>query len=405
MDITAERIREAADRLSGRIVHTPCRRSETLSVITGAEIYLKFENQQFTASFKERGALVKLAGLDAAQRARGVIAMSAGNHAQGVAHHATRLGIPSTIVMPATTPFNKVNQTRLLGARVILHGTQLAEAEQKAHELAAAEDLVFVHPYDDEAIISGQGTIALEMLEQHPDLECLCVPIGGGGLMAGMAVAARALKPGIGLVGVQTRAYPAMHAALTGRTPEFGQQTLAEGIAVRNVGRLTREILAALLDEVLLIDEPDLENAISLLIAIEKTVVEGAGAAGLAALLAYPDRFKGRKVGLVLCGGNIDTRLLGIVLQRQLVRERRMVTLRFESADQPGTLARIAGLIGDAGGNIIDVTHHRMFLDVPAKAADLDFTIETRDAGHTAQLEARLRDAGLDFRTLSSSAG
>ena len=405
MTVTLESVQAAARVLEGQVERTPCRRSQTLSAMTGAQVYLKFENQQFTASFKERGALVKLTGLDAAQRARGVIAMSAGNHAQGVAHHATRLGIPSTIVMPATTPFNKVNQTRLLGARVILHGNQLAEAEQKALEIATAEDLVFVHPYDDEAIIAGQGTIALEMLEQHPDLECLCVPIGGGGLMAGMAVAARALKPGIGLVGVQTRAYPAMHAALTGRTPEFGQQTLAEGIAVRNVGRLTREILAALLDEVLLIDEPDLENAISLLIAIEKTVVEGAGAAGLAALLAYPDRFKGRKVGLVLCGGNIDTRLLGIVLQRQLVRERRMVTLRFESADQPGTLARIAGLIGDAGGNIIDVTHHRMFLDVPAKAADLDFTIETRDAGHTAQLEARLRDAGLDFRTLSSSAG
>ena len=405
MTVTLESIREAARRLAGHVVRTPCRKSETLSAMTGAEIFLKFENQQFTASFKERGALVKLFSLSEAQRKRGVIAMSAGNHAQGVAHHATRMGIPATIVMPVSTPFNKVQQTRLLGAQVVLHGEQLAEAEARAHEIAAAEDRVFLHPYDDEAVIAGQGTVALEMLEDHPDLDLLCVPIGGGGLLAGMAVAARGLKPGIGLVGVQTRAYPAMHAAITGSPAGFGHQTIAEGIAVRNVGRITRDIISRSVDEILLVDEPDIENAISLLIAIEKTVAEGAGAAGLAAVLAYPERFRGRKVGLVICGGNIDTRLLGIVLQRQLVREQRLVTLRFESADLPGTLARIAGIIGEAGGNIIDVAHHRLFLDVPAKAADLDFTIETRDAEHTTQVETALRTAGLAPRRLSSSGG
>ena len=402
--LRADEVVAAADLLRDRHVHTPCRRSDTLSAITGAEVYLKFENQQFTAAFKERGALVKLLRLDDAQRRRGVIAMSAGNHAQGVAHHATQMGIPATIVMPVTTPFTKVQQTRLLGARVVLHGQQLAEAESEAHAIAAREDLVFVHPYDDPDIIAGQGTVALEMLADQPQLECLCVPIGGGGLLAGMALAARELRPAIELIGVQTRSFPAMHAALRGETAEFGTQSIAEGIAVRNVGRITREIIAATVDDILLVDEPDIERAISLLVAIEKTVVEGAGAAGLAALLAHPDRFRGRKVGLVLCGGNIDTRLLAIVLQRQLVRERRLVTLRFESADQPGVLARIAALIGEAGGNIVEVAHHRLFLDVPAKAADLDFTIETRDAAHTDALVAALGAAGLEPRLLAFNA-
>ena len=403
MPVTLEKIRMAATRLAGHLVRTPCRKSETLSQLTGAEIYLKFENQQFTASFKERGALVKLLSLDAEQRRRGVIAMSAGNHAQGVAHHATRMGIPATIVMPTSTPFNKVQQTRLLGARVVLHGTQLTEAAAHAHALAERENLVFVHPYDDETVIAGQGTIALEMLEEHPTLDTLCVPIGGGGLIAGMAVAAKGLKPDITVLGVQTRAYPAMYADFKGETLPFGTQTLAEGIAVRDVGRITRDLVKQFVDDILLVEEADLENAISLLISIEKTVAEGAGAAGLAAVIAHPDRFRGRKVGLVLCGGNIDTRLLGIVLQRQLVRERRLVTLRFESADQPGTLGRIASIIGEAGGNIVDVAHHRLFLDVPAKAADLDFTIETRDAEHTRQLEDALRAAGLSPRQLAAS--
>ncbi len=403
MTVTLETIHDTARRLSGHVVRTPCHRSETLSAITGAEIYLKFENQQFTASFKDRGALAKLLSLDEAQRRRGVIAMSAGNHAQGVAHHATRMGIPATIVMPVSAPFNKVQQTRRLGATVVQHGMQLADAEIRAHEIAVEQGLVFVHPYDDETVIAGQGTVALEMLEDHPDIDCLCVPIGGGGLLAGMAIAARGIKPSIGLIGVQTRAFPAMHAAIAGTTPQFATQTIAEGIAVRNVGRITREIIGRLVEDILLVDESDIENAISLLISIEKTVAEGAGAAGLAAVLTHPDRFRGRKVGIVICGGNIDTRLLGIVLQRQLVREQRLVTLRFEITDLPGTLGRIAGLIGESGANIIDVTHHRLFLDVPAKAADLDFTIETRDAEHTAAVEAALHAAGLMPRRLSSS--
>lgn len=405
MTVTLDSVHEAASLLKGRIVRTPCRHSMTLSAITGAEIYLKFENQQFTAAFKERGALIRLLKLDPDQRRRGVVAMSAGNHAQGVAHHATKMGIPATIVMPSNTPFNKVQQTQLLGAKVVLHGDQLAAAEAYAHELAARENLVFVHPYDDEDVIAGQGTIALEMLEEHPELEVLCVPIGGGGLLSGMAVAARGLKPKIELIGVQAKAFPGMVNAVRGETREFGSQTIAEGIAVRNVGKITRELITKLVDDILLVDEADIERAISLLISIEKTVAEGAGAAGLAAVLAYPERFRNRKVGLVLCGGNIDTRLLGIVLQRQLVREHRLVTLRFESADQPGTLARIASIIGEAGGNIIDVTHHRLFLDVPAKAADLDFTIETRDASHTESLIVALRQANLSPRLLSASGG
>ena len=403
MTVTVEDIRKAAAQFAGRIVRTPCRRSEALSALTGAEVHLKFENQQHTASFKGRGALVKLLSLDEAQRRRGVIAMSAGNHAQGVAYHAQRMGVPATIVMPVSTPFNKIQQTRKLGARVVLHGQQLAEAEAKVHELIATEDLVLVHPYDDEAIIAGQGTVALEMLEDQPGIDCLCVPVGGGGLLAGMSVAAHGLKPGLDIFGVQTRAFPSMHAMLTGSPLECGTTTIAEGIAVRNAGRITSAILREHVREILLVDEADVENAISLLIAIEKTVVEGAGAAGLAALLAHPERFRGRKVGVVLCGGNIDTRLLGIVLQRQLVREQRLVTLRFEITDLPGTLGRIAGIIGEAGGNIIDVTHHRLFLDVSAKAADLDFTIETRDAAHTAQVEETLRAAGLKPRRLSAS--
>jgi len=403
MEISLEQIREAASLLRGQIQRTDCRHSVTLSAITGAEIFLKYENHQFTASFKDRGARLKLQRLDAAQRRRGVIAMSAGNHAQGVAYHATRLGIPSTIVMPVNAPFNKVQQTRLLGAEVVLHGENLAGAETRAHELAASRDLVFVHPYDDADIITGQGTVALEMLEDVPDLDCLCVPIGGGGLLGGMAIAARGLNPAIDLVGVQTRAFPAMWAAIRNETVTFGAQTIAEGIAVSNVGRLTRAIIESLVNEIVLVDEGDIERAISLFVAIEKTVVEGAGAAGLAAVLAHPQRFRGRKVGLVLCGGNIDTRLLGIVLQRQLVREHRLITLRFESADQPGALARIATLIGETGGNIMEVAHHRLFLDVPVKAADLDFTIETRDAAHTETLLAKLRATGLKPRELAAS--
>jgi threonine dehydratase len=293
MTVTAANIRRAAEQLAGRIVRTPCRKSEALSARTGAEVYLKFENQQYTASFKGRGALVKLLSLDDPQRKRGVIAMSAGNHAQGVAFHAQKMGVPATIVMPVSTPFNKIQQTRQLGARVVLHGQQLAESEVKVHELIAAEDLVLVHPYDDEAIIAGQGTVALEMLEDHPDIDCLCVPVGGGGLLAGMAIAAHDLKPDLEIVGVQTRAFPSMHALLAGVPAECGATTIAEGIAVRNAGRITSAILREHAREILLVDEADIENAISLLISVEKTVAEGAGAAGLAALYADALRLSG----------------------------------------------------------------------------------------------------------------
>ncbi len=405
MTISLKNVRDAAQAIEGHVLRTPCRKSITLSQMTGAELFLKFENQQFTASFKERGALNKLVSLDAAQRARGVIAMSAGNHAQGVAYHSKRLGIPATIVMPVSTPFTKVQQTRLLGARVILEGQQLTDAATHARALAIEENLLFVHPYDDEHIIAGQGTIALEMLIDFPDLEVLCVPVGGGGLLAGMAIAAKSIKPSIRLIGVQTRAFPSMHAAIKGEPIPASGQTIAEGIAVREPGVLTREIIERWVDDIVLVDDADIERAISLYVSIEKTVVEGAGAAGLAAVLSHPQRFKDQKTGLVICGGNIDTRLLGIVLQRQMVRERRLLTLRFESADQPGTLARIAGIIAEVGGNIVDVTHHRLFLDVPAKAADLDFTVETRDAEHTSQLEAALQAAGLTPRILQSSKG
>ncbi len=405
MTISLKNVRDAAKAIEGHVLRTPCRKSITLSQMTGAELFLKFENQQFTASFKERGALNKLLSLDAAQRARGVIAMSAGNHAQGVAYHAKRLGIPATIVMPVSTPFTKVQQTRLLGARVILEGQQLTDAAAHARALAIEENLLFVHPYDDEHIIAGQGTIALEMLIDFPDLDVLCVPVGGGGLLAGMAIAAKSIKPSIRLIGVQTRAFPSMHAAIKGEEMPASGQTIAEGIAVREPGVLTREIIERWVDDIVLVDDADIERAISLYVSIEKTVVEGAGAAGLAAVLAHPQRFKDQKTGLVICGGNIDTRLLGIVLQRQMVRERRLLTLRFESADQPGTLARIASIIAEVGGNIVDVTHHRLFLDVPAKAADLDFTVETRDAEHTSQLEAALQAAELTPRILQSSKG
>lgn len=405
MTISLKNVRDAAQAIEGHVLRTPCRTSITLSQMTGAELFLKFENQQFTASFKERGALNKLLSLDAAQRARGVIAMSAGNHAQGVAYHAKRLGVPATIVMPVSTPFTKVQQTRLLGARVILEGQQLTDAATHARALAIKENLLFVHPYDDEHIIAGQGTIALEMLIDFPDLDLLCIPVGGGGLLAGMAIAAKSIKPSIRLIGVQTTAFPSMHAAIKGEESPACGQTIAEGIAVREPGVLTREIIERWVDDIVLVDDADIERAISLYVSIEKTVVEGAGAAGLAAVLSHPQRFKGQKTGLVICGGNIDTRLLGIVLQRQMVRERRLLTLRFESADQPGTLARIASIIAEVGGNIVDVTHHRLFLDVPAKAADLDFTVETRDAEHTSQLEAALQAAGLAPRILQSSKG
>jgi threonine dehydratase len=396
MTVTLDDIQTAAQRLGGRIVRTPMQRSATLSEITGAEVWVKFENFQFTAAFKERGALNKLSQLTEAERRVGVVAMSAGNHAQGVAYHGAKLGIPVTIVMPVGTPFTKVEHTRKHGARVILHGNTLSESTTFAYQLKDREGLTFVHPYDDPLVVAGQGTVALEMLADEPDLEMLVVPVGGGGLIAGMAVAAKGIKPEIEIIGVEARMYPSMHAERAGRDPAplCGGQTIAEGIAVRQSGRLPFEIASRLVDDIVLVDEPDLEQAITLFCNVEKTVAEGAGAAGLAALLAHPERFAGRRVGLVLCGGNIDPRLLASVLTRSLVREKRIVSLKIVGDDRPGLLAVVSKVIGDLGGNILEVAHNRLALDVPAKGAEFGILIETRDARHTQEVVDALLAAG-----------
>ncbi len=401
MHVTLDSIRAAAARIEGRIIRTPLLMSKTLSDITGAEVWVKFENFQFTAAFKERGALNKLLLLTEAERRNGVIAMSAGNHAQGVAYHAARLNIPATIVMPLGTPFTKVEHTRKHGARVVLHGDNLSEATTFAYQLKDREGLTFVHPYDDADVISGQGTIGIEMLEDAPQLETLVVPIGGGGLIGGIAVAARAMKNDIEVVGVQTRMFPSMHAELAGKEPGplCGGQTIAEGIAVKQAGRLGFEIAKELVRDVLIVDEDDLEQAITLFCNVEKTVAEGAGAAGLAALLAHPQRFSGKKVGIVLCGGNIDSRLLASVLTRALVREKRIVSLRIIGDDRPGLLAVVSKVIGDLGGNILEVAHNRLALDVPAKGAEFDILMETRDSRHTQEIIDALVAAGYPPRT------
>jgi threonine dehydratase len=391
--VTLQDVRAAAERIAGAVVHTPCLRSETLSRIAKADIWLKFENLQFTASFKERGALNTLLQLTPEERKRGVIAMSAGNHAQGVAYHAGRLGIPATIVMPAFTPNMKVTHTRGHGAKVVLHGNTLAEAAAEAHRLADAEKLVFVHPYDDPRIIAGQGTIALEMLHDVPELDTLVAPVGGGGMIAGCAVAARGLKPDLKVIGVETTGYSAMRQQMAGEPVTAGGDTIAEGIAVRDIGELPLKICRALLEKVVSVDEVAIERAIALLLEVEKTVVEGAGAAGLAALIAYPELFRGRKVGLVLSGGNIDTSLLASVLLRGLVRDGRIVQLRLMIGDAPGQLARVATIIGKLGGNIVEVQHQRLF-GVVAKATELDVTVETRDRAHVRELVAALEADG-----------
>ena len=395
-------VRAAAARIKGAVVHTPCLRSETLSRIAKADVWIKFENLQFTASFKERGALNTLLQLTDEERRRGVIAMSAGNHAQGVAYHAGRLGIPATIVMPSFTPNTKVKHTRGHGARVILIGDTLAEAAAEAHRLADAEKLVFVHPYDDARIIAGQGTIALEMLADAPEIDTLVVPVGGGGMLAGCAVAARGLKPDVRMIGVESAGYSAMRQLLAGEPVTVGGDTIAEGIAVRDIGQAPLTIARTLVDRVLAVDEVAIERAIALFLEVEKTVAEGAGAAGLAALLAHPEVFEGRKVGLILCGGNIDTRLLASVLLRGLVRDGRIVRLRLMIGDAPGQLARVAGLIGGAGGNIVEVLHQRLF-GVVAKATELDVTVETRDRAHLGELLAALQSDGFKVRVLEGA--
>jgi threonine dehydratase len=402
LPISLADVRAAAARIKGAVVHTPCLRSETLSRIARADVWIKFENLQFTASFKERGALNTLLQLTNEERRRGVIAMSAGNHAQGVAYHAGRLGIPATIVMPSFTPNTKVKHTRGHGARVILIGDTLAEAAAEAHRLADAEKLVFVHPYDDARIIAGQGTIALEMLADAPEIDTLVVPVGGGGMLAGCAVAARGLKPDVRMIGVESAGYSAMRQLLAGEPVTVGGDTIAEGIAVRDIGRTPLAIARTLVDRVLAVDEVAIERAIALFLEVEKTVAEGAGAAGLAALLAHPEVFEGRKVGLILCGGNIDTRLLASVLLRGLVRDGRIVRLRLMIGDAPGQLARVAGLIGGAGGNIVEVLHQRLF-GVVAKATELDVTVETRDRAHLGELLAALQSDGFKVRVLEGA--
>ncbi len=394
--VSLQDVRAAQARIADQLDATPCLHSRTLSQLTGAEVYIKFENLQFTGSFKERGALNRLLQLSEAERHRGVCAMSAGNHGQAVAYHAHRLGIPATIVMPSHTPFVKVEHTQAHGAQVTLAGETLEEAFQYAQQLAAAQSLIFVHPYDDPWVIAGAGTVALEMLATVPDLDALLVPIGGGGLIAGMAIAAKGLSSSIQIYGVESDSHPSMLAALRGQDAIYRSDTIAEGIAVKSAGKLTRPVVRDCVEDILLVSENDLEQAIALLLNVEKTVAEGAGAAALAALLAQPERFRGRRLGLVLSGGNIDPRLLASVIMRELIREQRIVTLRVPISDQPGVLARISQTVGEHGGNILDVLHRRLSLNVPAKSATLELTFEARDAPHAQAIVAAIRAAGFE---------
>ena len=379
-------IEAARKSLAGQVLRTPMLPAPRLSELTGAHVHVKYENLQVTNSFKDRGAFVKLTSLSAAERTRGVIAMSAGNHAQAVAYHARRLGIEATIVMPETTPFVKVEATHAHGAEVVLEGDTVSEAQARAEEIARARGLSFVHPYDDERIIAGQGTIALEMLEEVPDLDVLVVPIGGGGLIAGNAIAARGARPAIEMIGVEAALYPSMYNALKRDNRPLGGPTLAEGIAVKNVGALTFPVVRELVSDILLVDEAHLERAVNLYLTLQKTMAEGAGAAGLAAMLAEPARFRGRKVGLILCGGNIDPRILASIMVRELERSDRIVSFRLTIADRPGVLGPIATLLGQLGANILEIGHRRLFLDVPAKGARLDITVEARDRAHAEEI-------------------
>ncbi len=392
--VSFDDIQAAAARISGQVERTPTRMSRTLSAITGAEVWVKFENLQFTAAFKERGALNKLLKLSPAERRRGVIAASAGNHAQGLAYHASRLGVPAVIVMPRGTPTIKAEHTRAHGAEVVIEGETFDEANAHALAIREQRDLVYVHAFNDPDVIAGQGTIALEMLTDAPDLQVLPVPIGGGGLIAGIATAAKTLKPDIRILGVEAAMYPSFTARMRGLTPHVGGQTIAEGIAVKQVGDVSYAIARPLIEDVLLVDEPFIERAVALYANVEKTVAEGAGAAALAALLSYPNQFRGQRTGCVLCGGNIDTRLLASVLNRELVREQRIVSLKIVGDDRPGLLAAVSQVIGDNGGNIIEVAHNRLALDVPAKGAEFDIMIETRDAQHTQEIIDALRERG-----------
>ena len=394
MAVTIKDIEAARRLIEGAVLRTPMLPAPKLSALTGAEVYVKYENLQVTNSFKDRGALVKLLSLDDTARARGVIAMSAGNHAQAVAYHAARLNIPATIVMPVGTPFVKVAATRSHGASIVLHGDSVGDAQLRVEELVRQHGYVQVHPYDDARIIAGQGTIALEMLQAVPDLDTLVIPIGGGGLISGNAIAAKAVNARIDVIGVEAALYPAMWNAVRGGERAAGGPTLAEGIAVKKVSGLTVAIVRELVSDILLVEEPHLERAVNAYTTLQKTVAEGAGAAGLAALLKEPARFRGKKVGLILSGGNIDPRILASITVRELERESRIVSFRLSTTDQPGVLGMIASRLGELGANILEVGHRRLFLDVPAKGAKIDITIETRNAAHAEEILAALTADG-----------
>jgi threonine dehydratase len=394
MTVTLADIEAARRRLAGAILRTPMLPAPKLSGLTGADVYVKYENLQVTNSFKDRGAFVKLAALTDEERRRGVICMSAGNHAQSVAYHARRLNVPATIVMPVTTPFVKVKATEAYGAKVVLEGETLSECQDRVAAIIAERQPVLVHPYDDPAIIAGQGTIALEMLDEVADLDMLVIPIGGGGLIAGNAISARGARDTIEIVGVEAALYPSMRNAITGANDPIGGPTLAEGIAVKNIGALTLPVVRELVSDIMLVDEAHLERAVNAYLTLQKTMAEGAGAAGLAAMLAAPARFRGRKVGLILCGGNIDPRILASIMVRELEREDRIVSFRLTIADRPGVLGPIASLLGELGANILEVDHRRLFLDVPAKGAKLDITVEARDHDHANEIMRALVRGG-----------
>ena len=398
MTVTFDDILAARDRIAGQVDRTPVRHSRRLSQLTGAEVWVKFDNLHFTGSFKERGALNRLLSLTPDERKRGVVAASAGNHAQALAYHGARLGVPVTIVMPEGTPFTKADGTRAHGATVVIKGLDFTGSTEEAHRLRDEEGFVFVSAFDDEGIVTGQGVCAVEFLEDAPDLEALLIPIGGGGLIAGCSVAAKAMKPDIRIFGVEAAMYPSFSARRRGEVAKCGGQTIAEGIAIKAVGDIPFAIAEPLVEDVLVCQEADFETAVAYYATLEKTVAEGAGAGGLAALLAYPDKFRGMKVGLVLCGGNIDARMLAVVLNRELVREKKMIVYRILGDDRPGMLSKMSAVIGGIGGNIIDVVHNRLALDVPAKGAEFDIMVETRGAAHADEIRRGLEEAGYELR-------
>lgn len=398
-------IQAAAEQIAGEVIRTPTVYAAPLSQLAGCHLALKLESLQVTGSFKDRGALVKLKSLDDAARRRGIIAMSAGNHAQGVAYHASRLDIPATIVMPVNTPFNKVGRTKEFGATVVLQGENLDDSRDYVNAQIARHGLTLIHPYDDPAIMAGQGTIGLEMLAAVPDLDDLVVPIGGGGLIAGISVAAKALRPEIRITGVEAAQYPSMRDAVDGIERTYGGATIAEGIAVKRPGLMTREVVRAHVDSIHLVDEAALERAVQLLLTEQKILAEGAGAAGVAAVLSEPERFAGRRVGVVICGGNIDARVVSTILLRGLIRDGRLVRLRVEIVDAPGTLARIAAVAGEVGANIVDVHHRRLFYELPVKRAEIDIVVETRDRAHVEAVVDGLNAQGFTASILSEIGG